>query len=175
MQILSAAVARSGLGRLSVNNARLALGEIGRAVEERRILKEGLEHPPSPGELGVLTHDECLRLLSTKAVGRFVYIARLGVPDVVPVTYVLHGDEVLFCSGTGPKLQAAQRRDRIAFEVDEFDSTARSGWSVVVHGRAEAVVFGRAVQGVLPVPWAAGPRGHLVRVVPTRITGRRLF
>jgi hypothetical protein len=175
MQILSAAVARSGLGRLSVANARLALGEIGRAVEERRILKEALEHPASPGELGVLSREECVRLLSTRTVGRFVYVARIGVPDVVPVTYVLHGDEVLFCSGTGPKLQAAQRRDRIAFEVDEFDETQRSGWSVVVHGRAEPVAFGRAAQGPLPVPWAAGPRGHVVRIVPTRITGRRLY
>ena len=38
----------------------------------------------------------------------------------------------------GSKLSAAQDQDRVAFEADEYDPRTRSGWSVLVTGRAQA-------------------------------------
>jgi nitroimidazol reductase NimA-like FMN-containing flavoprotein (pyridoxamine 5'-phosphate oxidase superfamily) len=123
----------------------------------------------------VLSRSECLALLASRKVGRFTYVARAGVPDVVPVNYALDGHDVVIRSGPGPKLQAAERRDVVAFEVDEIDEDGRRGWSVVVHGTAVSLTPGE--QHHLPadaLPWASGPRTHVIRIKTSRITGRRL-
>ena len=82
---------------------------------------------------------------------------------------------MLIRSGAGPKLQAAERRELVAFEVDELDDDSHSGWSVVVHGRAERVTEPDGADSAeLPLPWAAGPRVHTIRITPRRVTGRRI-
>ena len=108
-------------------------------------------------------------------MGRIAYVARAGLPDIVPVNYVLDGEDVLVRSGPGPKLQAAERGDMVAFQVDDIDEGQHTGWSVVVVGRARRLSAAEQnrVERV-PKPWAVGPRSHLVRITPTRITGRRL-
>jgi hypothetical protein len=42
--------------------------------------------------------------------------------------------------GAGAKLTSLLRAQAVTFEVDEIDEAARSGWSVIVSGRAEEVV-----------------------------------
>lgn len=93
----------------------------------------------------------------------------------MPVNYRLHDGRVLVRSGPGPKLQAAERGDVVAFEVDEIDQDARSGRSVVVVGRARRLTTAeaQALEGG-PEPWAAGPRRHVLAVDLRRVTGRRL-
>jgi len=91
------------------------------------------------------------------------------------VNYVVHGEDVLIRSGPGPKLQAAERGDLVAFEVDDIDEAAHRGWSVVVHGKARRL--SPADVQHLPVdaqPWAVGPRSHVIQVQAHRVTGRRL-
>lgn len=73
-------------------------------------------------------------------------------------------------AGPGPKLQAAERRELVAFEVDDVDEEAHTGISVVVVGRASR----EPDEEDGPTPWADGPRRHLVRIRPTRVSGRRL-
>ena len=151
-------------------NARSATDALAVAVQDRRDLAPVPDG--SPGGLAVLTRAECSALLATRSVGRLAYVARAGVPDIAPVNYVLDGDDVVVRSGPGPKLQAAERGDVVAFEVDDLDEGARTGWSVVVVGRARRVPV--PADGTGPEPWSAGPRRHLVRITPTRVTGRRL-
>ena len=65
----------------------------------------------------------------------------------------------------------------VAFEIDDFDVPRREGWSVLVQGPAhhvdsEAERASAAQAGV--EPWAGGVRELFIRIVPTRITGRRI-
>lgn len=170
-------------GSSAVANAAAAAGALSAAVRERGDLTHLLLHEaatsPDAGSLSVLTDHTCWELLATRDVGRLAYIARQGVPDIVPVNYVLlHGD-VLIRSGPGPKLQAAERQDLVAFEVDDLDAADRSGWSVVVHGRATRLSWAEQQHlGLTPppdgAPWADGPRRQVIRISPRRVTGRRI-
>ncbi|WP_426573757.1 pyridoxamine 5'-phosphate oxidase family protein [Aquihabitans sp. McL0605] len=69
-------------------------------------------------------------------------------------------------------------RRQACFEVDGFDRPSRSGWSVVVRGRLEEVPATdhatRAELEGLVEPWTRGDDPHVVRLVPTVITGRRI-
>jgi nitroimidazol reductase NimA-like FMN-containing flavoprotein (pyridoxamine 5'-phosphate oxidase superfamily) len=126
----------------------------------------------------VIDRDASLGLLAEEQVGRVVVVSS-GRPEIFPVNYALAGDNVVFRTARGTKLEAALNGS-VAFEVDRMDVARRSGWSVVIHGRAEvvdhlgdpAVV---AMAEALPVdPWAAGTKEFLVRIVPQVITGRRV-
>jgi hypothetical protein len=169
-------------GRFALDNAREATLAIGLAVAQRAELTRLFAHDAdafdddaAPGTLQLLGAGECRELLRTRQVGRLAYIARAGVPDIVPVNYVLDGDDVLIRSGPGPKLQAAERREVVAFAVDAFDEDAHTGWSVVVHGTAVRESPARARRDeVSTAPWASGPRHARIRISPRSITGRRL-
>lgn len=127
--------------------------------------------------LDILDRDECIRLLAGEAVGR-IAIVDGGHPLVFPVNFIVDGADVVFRTGEGTKLHAAERNP-VCFEVDSFDPADRSGWSVMVHGRLEeltpsdAKLYERA--SALPVePWADAPKAHLMRVVTRTVTGRRI-
>jgi hypothetical protein len=67
----------------------------------------------------------------------------------------------------------------VAFEIDAFDRTTRTGWSVIVTGRLEEVTPFDATTldrvSNLPVePWAGGDKPHWMRLVPSRVSGRRI-
>lgn len=167
-----------GLLHTATRNAASATLALGAQNRDRARLQ-----PPGPGtrtrragEVSQLSRDECMRLLRTRHVGRYVYVARADRPDVVPVNYLVDDrGQIVLRSGPGPKLQAAQRHAHVAFEVDQIDEASRTGWSIVVTGRAAAVMSAEGdwlVDG--PRPWAAGPRAHLIRIVPRRIEGRLL-
>ena len=118
--------------------------------------------------LEVLDRAECAVLLAERVVGRIALAGRGGV-EIFPVNYASDGNEIVFRTAAGTKLDAAGRGE-VCFEIDEFDLEARTGWSVVVHGRLEEVDASEL--GV--VPWAHGPKTHWLRVVPTRVSGRRV-
>jgi nitroimidazol reductase NimA-like FMN-containing flavoprotein (pyridoxamine 5'-phosphate oxidase superfamily) len=167
----------ASLGGSAIDNARQAMSTIAQQVADRTALTPSEAADLQPGDLGALTREDCLALMRTKQVGRLAYIARAGVPDIAPVNYVISGSDVLVRSGPGPKLQAADRRELVAFEVDDIDEQAHSGWSVVLVGRAQRLRDAelRALdEEDLPRPWAHGPRHVVVRIRPTRVTGRRL-
>lgn len=167
------ATAARTVTRTALDNARKAAEEISGAVSERRVLAHSLE-VAGAGDLARLTRAECLDLLSSRSVGRLAYIARAGVPDIVPVNYAMDGERLILRSGPGPKLQAAVRRDLVAFEVDDIDEDSHTGWSVVVTGIATRILAQDAAFSA-PAPWASGPRRHTIRIAPRRIDGRRLL
>jgi nitroimidazol reductase NimA-like FMN-containing flavoprotein (pyridoxamine 5'-phosphate oxidase superfamily) len=125
----------------------------------------------------VLDREECLSLLAQDVIGRLAVLSGVG-PVIFPVNYALDGDAIVFRTAPGTKLNAGPRAPA-SFEIDSFDRETKSGWSVVVTGRMEeATPFDAAVlERVrnLPVePWAEGDKPHWIRLVPSRITGRRV-
>ncbi len=161
----------------AIRNARGALAVISGSVADRLALtpRPADDLEAAPGSLGVLTLAECYALLSEQTCGRLAYIARADTPDIVPVNFFLDGGDLLIRSGPGPKLQAAERRALVAFEVDAIDPASATGLSVVVIGRATRLRPAEQSRHVdAPAPWASGPRHALIRIRPTRITGRRL-
>lgn len=126
----------------------------------------------------VLSPPECRSLLGSHRVGRLAVIAG-DYPMVVPVNYAVDGDVIVFRSGPGTKLEAAQRCN-VAFEVDHIDLDHREGWSVLVTGRAEVVTEDHdpalvARTTALQVdPLDPTGKEAWVRILVTSISGRRL-
>jgi len=121
------------------------------------------------------TH-ECWELLGSAGVGRLVYVED-GMPVAHPVNFVRSGGDVVIRTGPGGGLRAAERGDRVAFQRDEIDPDTRTGWSVLLAGRARVVRDVDELVGLIDPyarPWALGRGEQMVRVIGERITGRRL-
>src|SRR3954470_2592267 len=73
----------------ALGNALRSVEEISRAVDDRRHAQERLTDPHDKGDLALLDSATCFELMASRSVGRLAYVARAGVPDVVPVNYVL--------------------------------------------------------------------------------------
>jgi nitroimidazol reductase NimA-like FMN-containing flavoprotein (pyridoxamine 5'-phosphate oxidase superfamily) len=118
----------------------------------------------------------CVELLQTQTTGRVAW-HNADVLEILPVTYVWYEDSVIFrTSPHGPLSELSQPTD-VAFEIDELDQQHHQGWSVVVHGQAQGVVRPADVLrlwAVSGVPWAPGMRNLLIRITPTRVTGRQV-
>jgi nitroimidazol reductase NimA-like FMN-containing flavoprotein (pyridoxamine 5'-phosphate oxidase superfamily) len=126
--------------------------------------------------LQTLTAVECYDLLSPGGVGRVAFTTADG-PVVLPVNYAMVGQTVIF--RTAPDTLLAGYLDGPAgFEVDRLDEALSQGWSVLVTGRAVRVTSEAEVrhleQHVAVRPWAGGARDVYVRVIPRKITGRRI-
>ena len=160
----------------ALDNARRGLIDIAGIVVDRQLLEPLVDSPGVAGDLHRLSADECRRLLASRTIGRYAHVENAHALAVVPVNYVSRPDgSVLFRSGPGPKLSAADRRDVVAFQVDDIDDVHHTGWSVLVTGRARRLTHAD-VCGLsdIPEPWANGPRHQFVLIEPTRIEGRRL-
>jgi Pyridoxamine 5'-phosphate oxidase len=65
----------------------------------------------------------------------------------------------------------------VAFEIDETSPATREGWSVLVQGSAHLVDSEAERASIVQSgvePWAGGEKELFVRVIPSRITGRRI-
>jgi hypothetical protein len=121
----------------------------------------------------VIGAGECRRLLATEQVGRLGVVLD-GRPEIFPVNYTLDGDGILFRTADGSKLEGALHGP-VVFEADHLQPESRSGWSVVVHGRAERYTrFDTPARRQEDPSWLPTDKPHLVRLTPTTITGRRL-
>lgn len=126
--------------------------------------------------LEILSRQECLRLLSTVSVGR-VGVTSDALPSVLPVNFRLADGHVLFRTGKGTKLAAATRNAVVAFEVDDFDPVAHTGWSVMVTGVARELEETDDLLsqhgGRIP-RWAPVAEDHIVAMSIELISGRRI-
>lgn len=139
-----------------------------------------MDNPQSPVAdrhgLEILSPDECWALLRETPIGRLAFVHE-GEPVVLPVSFGLHGHQIVFRSAQGAKLGAARMQRPVAFEVDEWDVDTMSGWSVLVEGMADSVYDADEIAefeklGVLrwtPQPFAT----DWVRILATDISGRR--
>jgi nitroimidazol reductase NimA-like FMN-containing flavoprotein (pyridoxamine 5'-phosphate oxidase superfamily) len=145
--------------------------------------------PARPGQAAVpdgpvletLDEAECLRLVAPGGVGRLAYSGRFGL-TVMPVNFRLHDGSIVFRtalhSSTDEDLRTgiAGAEYQVAFEVDDVDITAREGWSVLIQGAAHHVDTAEEYAAMLEagVETWPGNREHFLRIMPTRITGRRI-
>jgi nitroimidazol reductase NimA-like FMN-containing flavoprotein (pyridoxamine 5'-phosphate oxidase superfamily) len=150
----------------------------------------GSQAQPGPGHesaspkstLERLDEAESMRLISPGGVGRLAYSGRFGL-TIMPVNYRIHEGSIVFRtehdSPTDEDLRTgiAGAEYQVAFEVDDVDADARAGWSVLVQGGAHHVDSPEEYASVLKSgveSWAGGIREHFLRIIPTRITGRRV-
>src|SRR4051794_36561356 len=85
----------------------------------------------------VISSADCVALLAQESVGRLAVVIG-NRPYILPVNYSMDGRVVVFRTADGTKFDGAMRGP-VAFEIDHYDTERRSGWSVIVHGRAEEV------------------------------------
>ena len=114
-------------------------------------------------------------MLSRAVVGRVVFTLS-ALPAVVPVTFGVLGDALVLRTSEGTRLAAAADGGVLAFEADEIDSVARTGWSVVVTGIAELVTdpMRRALIQSTVEPFVSGENDVCVSLPLTVVTGRRV-
>jgi nitroimidazol reductase NimA-like FMN-containing flavoprotein (pyridoxamine 5'-phosphate oxidase superfamily) len=128
--------------------------------------------------LAVLDLDECFERVRRVVVGRVAFVHD-GEPVVLPVNHGLDGNDIVFRTTWGSKLQQAQHAHLVAFEADDFDAGVRRGWSVLVTGKATVVYDEEEIDrlerlGVHswarvldPVFW--------VRIRPQQVSGREIL
>ena len=135
------------------------------------------QHPTDHSGLEILPFDACLRLLASVPVGRVGFHAD-GEVVVLPVNHAVDGQDVVFRTARGSKLSAAEGQNPVAFEADDYNSQTRSGWSVLVTGRAQVVDEEAEVQRLSRLglhPWATSvDRPFWIRIRPTAVTGREI-
>ncbi|MGD9530462.1 pyridoxamine 5'-phosphate oxidase family protein [Pseudonocardia sp.] len=140
-----------------------------------------MEHAIDASPAGVralepIPRSRCLELLVTVPIGRVVFTED-ALPAVHPVNFALAGEDVIVRTAAGHKLTAARRGDLLAFQADHIDPETRTGWSVLVIGRASEVTDVDELVAAIDLsrrPWAPGRGGHVIRIAGERITGRRL-
>jgi nitroimidazol reductase NimA-like FMN-containing flavoprotein (pyridoxamine 5'-phosphate oxidase superfamily) len=117
----------------------------------------------------------CAELLSGQSVGRVAWQSANG-PQILPVTYVYYQGTIVFRTSPNSVLADLSQPSDVAFEIDEINQRNHRGWSVVAHGRAQAVAEPAEIARMLTdaglVPWAPGNRNMLIQITPERVTGR---
>ena len=137
---------------------------------------EVTEESRSTSNFAELSRSECEKLLAEHSVGRVGVSAPTG-PQILPVNYAYYGKTVVFRTSPYGVLSSLERHTRVAFEIDDIDEEAQSGWSVLVRGIATFVGTDDVSRDetLQPFAWAAGGRTLLVRVSPRSVSGRRLL
>ena len=117
----------------------------------------------------------CNELLAGTSVGRLA-VDIAGYPEIFPVNYVVVDGAVVFRTAAGTKLAGAALMHHVAFEIDGFEPSTRTAWSVIVKGWAREIEdpTERDAAEALPlVPWVASAKPNFVRIDPVEVTGRR--
>ena len=130
---------------------------------------------PDQARFAELTRSRCWELLGGADVGRLAWQAADG-PQIFPVSYACYRSTVVFRTSPYGVLSELVRSTPVVLEVDDLDQKHRTGWTVLVHGRAQAVAEPQelvrmwSVDGA--VPWAGGVRNLFIQITPTRVSGR---
>jgi uncharacterized protein len=127
-------------------------------------------------ELEEIPEAECLEILDQHGLGRIAVVVE-GQPQIFPVNYAMSGRIIAFRTGAGSKLSHAPG-SKVCFEIDEYDSSAGVGWSVMVQGVAVDATeslddVSWAARAATPWPLAPGAKPFRVAIEPSKITGRR--
>lgn len=133
------------------------------------------EPAPSPHMVG-LSRNEALKLLGTVQLGRVAFTDQ-ALPAIRPVNHLMdEGDIILRTHGGSALLGRALASEVVAYEADEIDPVARTGWSVVVTGTATRVADAGELARYqrLLMPWIDADMGQVVRIRPEIVSGYRL-
>lgn len=133
-------------------------------------------YPTDHAGLETLPFASCLRLLNSVPVGRVGFFAD-GEVVILPVNYLMDGQDVIFRTSPGSKLSSVGSKNLVGFEADEYDARAHCGWSVVVSGFTEEVDSDEEIERLNALGLQSWGRAeedpHWIRIRPTSITGRR--
>jgi transcriptional regulator with XRE-family HTH domain len=128
------------------------------------------------GQLRPLTLSECRRLLEPGGIGRIAFATASGL-IVLPVNYVMAAGSILVRTSAGSVI-AAHADGPVSFEADRTDFPLGQGWSVLVLGTAHRVLQPGELRRLRAScdlrPWPAGEHELFVRIVPGKVTGRRI-
>ncbi len=124
-----------------------------------------------------LSEAEAMRLLASASYGRVVFSLN-ALPAIRPVNHLVDDGTVVIRSRLTAAISVAARSNDgvvVAYEADDIDPVTRSGWSVVVTGRAYTITDPDEVARYeqLLQPWV-NHADTVVAVEPTIITGLRL-
>jgi uncharacterized protein len=122
--------------------------------------------------------ETCADLLAASSLGR-VGVVVDGRPEIFPVNHVYDRATgcVVFPTRDGTLLHGAIHWPWVAYEVDGLDADGSSGWSVAVVGAAEEMHDPDEIARVAAarrVLWRAGSEARWIRIVPSKISGRRI-
>ncbi|GAB2858443.1 pyridoxamine 5'-phosphate oxidase family protein [Actinoallomurus bryophytorum] len=123
-----------------------------------------------------ISREQSLALAASVPIGRVVYTDQ-ALPAVIPMNFVLDGDEVVIHIESGSTLAAAIPNAVVAFQVDDFDSDTTTGWTVTITGQARLVDGGeeRTRLARLPLrPWVPTKNGRFIRIPARHVAGHRL-
>jgi hypothetical protein len=124
------------------------------------------------GQLIDVSPDECWTLAASKPAGRLAWTAPHG-PTIVPVNFVITRRRVHVRTAAYSALARECDDSVVAFEVDEFDPDNRTGWSVLLRGRAH-LQFGGKDERHHPDVWPTGIHGLRLTIDVEEISGRRI-
>ena len=134
-----------------------------------------MESTPRGRRLVAIAEEECWQLVATRRWGRLLVVVA-DHPELFPVDHLVDGRSLLVRTEEGTKLRAALGA-RVGFEVDEVDDDARLGWTVMLAGYANEVFDTRELDlaeiDADEAVWT-GDRVHWLRIVPFKVSGRRL-
>ena len=125
-----------------------------------------------------LTEEVCRQLLSSHHVGRVAFVDEDGFPVVLPVNYVVDGDDIVLRTSANETYERAPLH-RVAFEVDEFHEETQTGWSLLVRGAARDATASLAEAFEVglhrtPHTWAPGEKNQIIAIAIERISGRQI-
>ena len=123
------------------------------------------------GVFATIEPDECRQLLRTQRVGRVAWSSSDGLV-ILPVNYVLNGDEIAFAVAPETLLGELADGYDVAFQVDFSDAEAANGWSVLARGTTHEVTTQLQRR---PDPWVPGNRSVIVAFAPTLLSGRAVL
>jgi len=126
-------------------------------------------------ETELLDETACLRLLSSAPIGRIAF-TQDALPAVQPVVFAIAGGEVFIPTHQGSRVAAASREAVVAFQADEFDVGAGTGWSVTVVGPSRVITETAEmlrVDGLGIRPWPPGQGRCYIGVQVRLVSGQR--
>jgi nitroimidazol reductase NimA-like FMN-containing flavoprotein (pyridoxamine 5'-phosphate oxidase superfamily) len=121
-----------------------------------------------------LEDESCRRLLERSRFGRVGFVGDDG-PEILPVNAMFSHGSVLFRTAAGSPLDRNVTGHTVAFEVDNTDTVAESGWSVLVRGTGNRLTDPDRLAAIADTevhPWAPGPHDQWMEIRPERISGR---
>ncbi len=97
-----------------------------------------------------------------------------ALPAIQPIAFAIDGEDVVIHTRRGSKLDTAVHRAIVAFEADDLDPAARTGWSVTLIGQAMRVEDDRETARLTALPLHPSGSGRFIRIPAARISGRRI-
>jgi len=172
------------LERYPARPGGLALRKLAAALQTTpaALLGAGAHAPPGYGRMvgrpvvTKLMPAECRQLIAPGGIGRIAFGTASG-PVVLPVNFAMVAGTIVIRTGEGTMIEG-HADDQVAFEVDHLDEALCRGWSVLVRGPAHRVAHPAELHHIRREtalwPWPGDDRDIYVRIIPDRITGRRI-